>query len=318
VRKVYQKPFVLGVTTNGVLLDEKKLDYMKANNFGLLLSFDGDKEIQDRHRPMRNGQSSFDAVYPKFPMVLERYPNITFRSTIDHDDRDVLRRIYKFAVELGYNNIFCIPNNLSVWSQEEMDHLVKQLRDLYDYWMDLFRQGIEIDFQPLSRAFNEINRINSQLENNRHRDEMNMPGYGKCGIGGTGFCSVSWEGKLYSCQEMVGNTNSYSDNFHIGDIYNGVNEEKRINMVNSFDVRNVRSEKPGRCETCLLNSICSGYCSLNNVIKSNGDPHILPEVSCVFYETLVKEAERMLHIMAKEKNQLFKKFFLRVSQTQLS
>lgn len=307
VRNVYGKPFRLGMTTNGVLLDKEKLDFMKANDIGCLFSIDGPKDIQDRNRPLKSGGSSYDVVAPKIPMILDYYPNMTFRSTIDHDDKDVMVRIHKFAVENGYNNIFCIPNNLSTWSNDEVDNLKKQLHDLTDYWMDLFREGKVVDFNPLGRAFYDIMRINHNISHNIHR-----PPRQKCGVGGTGFVSIDWEGGIYTCQEMVGNA-EHSEKFYVGSIYDGVNENKRLELLKSFNAQNVRSEKDNRCNDCLLNPICDGSCVMNNVIKT-GSRHILPEISCIYYETAVKEMKRMLDTMAAEENTTFRTYFLKKSR----
>jgi len=38
----YPNIFEFGMTTNGTLLDKEKIDFLKENNFNLLLSIDGD------------------------------------------------------------------------------------------------------------------------------------------------------------------------------------------------------------------------------------------------------------------------------------
>jgi radical SAM protein with 4Fe4S-binding SPASM domain len=252
IREEYKKPFNLGITTNSILLDRDKMDFFKQNSVGMLFSIDGDKEIQDRNRPLKNGGSSFDILKDKIPMVLEYYPNMTFRATFDHDDKDIMARVHKFAIEQGYNNIFHIPNNLADWTEEEKEHLKQQMHDLADYWMDLFREGKTIDFQPFGKAINYIYRINTMDERKGHRDEVRGIGYGKCGTGATGFASVSPEGKLYSCQEIVGNLNGHAETYCICDIWNGTNEERRFELASQFNVLDVHSGREGRCNDCIL------------------------------------------------------------------
>ena len=76
-------PVDFGMTTNGTLLNEERIKFFRKNKFDLLLSIDGAKTTQDLNRPCKNGKSSFDLIIPNIPYLLEKYPNITFRSTID-------------------------------------------------------------------------------------------------------------------------------------------------------------------------------------------------------------------------------------------
>jgi len=288
-------------------MDDEKLAFMKKHDFGFLFSIDGPKDIQDRNRPLHGGGSSFDVVAPMIPKFLKAYPNLTFRATFDREDKDTLIPTHKFAIEQGYNNIFCIPNNLSDWSQQDLEDMKKQLHELVNYWMDIFRQGKSIAFMPLDRAFNSLARIKEARAKGLHRHGAERLGYGKCGTGATGFVSVTHKGDLYACQELVVD----SPEFHVGDIYKGVDDKKRLFLAQQFDVTKVRSSAEGRCASCLLDPICSGYCVANNFIGS-GDWHVLPEASCVYYETAVIEMERMYEVMAREGNKLFKQFHDRI------
>lgn len=47
------------ITTNGYLLDEKKLRYLEKNNFEAMLSFDGNEYAHDRHRHLKNRKGTY-------------------------------------------------------------------------------------------------------------------------------------------------------------------------------------------------------------------------------------------------------------------
>ena len=309
VRHKYRKAFKLGITTNGVLMTEERYAFMKRHNFGFLLSIDGPKHIQDNNRPLRGGGSSFDLIAPKIPMLLKGYPNLTFRATFDHEDKDTLIPTHQFAIEQGYNNIFCIPNNLSDWSQQDLDDLKSQMHALVDYWITLFRAGKVISFMPLDRSLGVLARLRQARDKGVHRQDagrVGRLGYGKCGTGGTGFVSVNYKGDIYACQELVVD----GPEFCIGSIYSGIEEARRVHLAKQFDVHKVHSSAAGRCATCRLDPICDGSCVANNFIRS-GDWHELPEVSCVYYETALMEMERMYEILTEENNPHFKAFFNR-------
>lgn len=61
------------ITTNGVPLD-KYIDYLRDNDFSLLISLDGDKNA-NQHRVFPNGLPSFDVVSDNIELIRHKYPN---------------------------------------------------------------------------------------------------------------------------------------------------------------------------------------------------------------------------------------------------
>lgn len=63
VRKKYKrKTFGFNLTTNGTLLDSKIIEFLVKYDFGILVSLDGPKDINDRYRVAMNGAGTFDTV----------------------------------------------------------------------------------------------------------------------------------------------------------------------------------------------------------------------------------------------------------------
>ena len=60
IEKEHNKRFRFTMTTNGVLLDDEKLAFINQEMGNLVLSLDGRKEVNDRMRPHRGGQGSYD------------------------------------------------------------------------------------------------------------------------------------------------------------------------------------------------------------------------------------------------------------------
>ena len=46
------------MTTNGTLLNQDRINFLKENEIYLLLSCDGPPEVQDYNRPCRDGSNS--------------------------------------------------------------------------------------------------------------------------------------------------------------------------------------------------------------------------------------------------------------------
>jgi radical SAM protein with 4Fe4S-binding SPASM domain len=298
--------FKLSLTTNGILLDKEKLEFMKRYDIGHLFSIDGNKETQDLNRPCKNGKSSFDILKDKIPMVLEYQPNGTFRSTIDHDTKDIIGN-FKFAVESGFKNIFAIVNVFCDWTQEEKDNLKEQIEKLGDYYIELLIQGRDIIISPLQDFFQKIQRAKQAKEKGDYRSAASdCLSCGRCGLGSSKFASVGCDGTLFSCQEMTDNEH-YGDTFKIGNIYTGVDNEKRYKLGMEFDIKSVKSDTYN-CRECPLDYICDGACTINNYFK-NKDLHIMPGMLCYYYKLLYEQAQKISDVanMYQQVTERFKK-----------
>lgn len=309
IRKTYDK-FSLSMTSNGILLDEDKLKWMKENDFGLLFSLDGDKPTQDKNRPLQGGGSSFDILKEKIPMILKYFPNSTFRATLDHDNAVDMVHNFEFAIGQGYTNVFYIPNCFTEWDEEEITALKDGLALIADIEVERLRKGENILLNPLAETFPKIARINNGEKEDAFRDHAKKhPAFGRCGMGANRFASIGPTGILYSCQELVGN-DDYGKEFIIGDIYRGPDEKKRWDIIKRFDPRNVISSSGKTCKDCKLNRICDGGCVANNFFAT-GDMNIMPEILCIWYQTLLEEAIRITNLMGAEKNEFFKRTYMR-------
>ncbi len=50
------------MTTNGILLDDEKIEYINENMHNVVLSLDGRKEVNDNMRPTLNDKGSHDVI----------------------------------------------------------------------------------------------------------------------------------------------------------------------------------------------------------------------------------------------------------------
>lgn len=305
IREKYGSNYRLSLTTNGILLDKEKLDFMKKHNIGFLFSMDGAKTTQDRNRPFHDGRGSFDKLINKIPMILEYNPNATFRSTIDHDGVSEVLENYQFAISQGYNNVFMIPNVFVEWSESERKELKRQIGLVADIFMDNIRIGKHIRFSGFDEAFDKIKKINIAARNSEHRDAArNVPAFGRCGLGGTKFASIGASGTIFSCQELSENP-ELGEKFAIGNIYDGVDDEKRWEIMKDFDPKKVVRSDGKSCDDCLMNGICNGACTINNYL-STGDLNTMPDILCEYYQIALDEAIRIMNTMADEENIFFK------------
>ena len=304
IRKEYQKPFTLSITSNCVLMTEEKLEFMKENNIGLLFSIDGDKETQDINRPFHNGKGSFDLLEDKIPLILKYYPNMTFRATIYKGT--VLNTFHniKFAIENGYNNMFFIPNVFDEWDEKEKEILKEQVKLFGDWFIENARKGRIIILNNFDKVLRQIMSINQA-----YRDNLNRPiKTHKCGLGTGSSASISCDGKIFGCQEMITN----DDLFWIGDIYHGENLEKRKRLSSMFNSSKVTGLN--NCKDCKFIKTCDGGCIANNYLHT-GNLNIIPDMYCYWQQILLDESIRVCNILGNEQNELFKKTYFDSSKS---
>ena len=299
IRNEYQKPFSLGITTNGVLLTPERLNYLKENNIGFLLSIDGAKETQDYNRPFHNGKSSFDIIEPLIPQILEINPIVTFRMTAIPATCNYIFDNIQYAINKGFNNFFIIPNYFEHWDQEHRKILVKEMHKYTEYYIETCRAGKHpITFSIFENCFKDIKKINHAITEKTYRS--NCGACTKCGLGSSIFASIHPNGNIFSCQEMTSNEGNDSL-FCIGNIYTGIDENKRIALVEKFDNEPVQGDE---CKTCKYNRICSGECVAQNYFINN-DIHLMPEMNCWWKRFLLEEAIYVANVLGKEKNEIF-------------
>lgn len=302
VREKYGDAFGLSMTTNGTLLSEERLQFMKEHGVGLLLSIDGDRETQDYNRPLHGGGSSFDMLREKLPLLLSYYPEVTFRSTVIPKTAARLFDNATFASGLGFKSYFCIPNILEQWDKESLRSLKEELRKFSDYYISCFRAGKRLmSFSALEDCFQRIARVNEAEERRSHRSSVGCTACGKCGLGANFAAGINVDGKIYSCQEFCG-AKSVREKFHIGSIYEGVLERRRHQIAKEFDDTPSRGDD---CSACVLNHICDGGCVANNFFAT-GDVNQVPAIWCMWERLLFQEAVYILHTLGDEKNEAFK------------
>ena len=308
IKEEYQKPFSLAITTNGTLLNEERLQFLKDNDIGILLSIDGAKETQDYNRPYHDGSGSFDTLEKILPKYLELFPNGTFRmTTIPQTCYNIFSNI-KYAIKLGYTSFFVVPNVFEEWEESSREVVKHEMQKYADYYIDCFRKGkTPIFFSTFEESLKEIKQINAAVKAKSFRTAMSCKACGKCGLGASRFASIHPNGNVYGCQEMTSNEGEKSI-FYIGNIYSGIEEWRRERLMAEFDKEPVKGDK---CESCKYNRICNGGCVANNYLAT-GSLTKLPEVYCWWKRVLLDLAIYVMQTLGKEGNEKFREKWVKL------
>lgn len=310
--------FNFGITSNCVLMDKEKVDYMCEHGIGLLLSMDGDKPTQDYNRPVKkqnNNMSSFDLVNNNLPYIIQKLPDTTFRATIIPDTAKYLFDNIMYACDMGFRTIFAIINELEEWDEESREIVEQEIYKYSIYVIEACRRGEDfIRLRPFEQAIEKIIAIYRHdvdyCVNCSLCGEKIGPSDGlRCGLG-DGYGSVNYRGDIFACQE-VASRQGEKDIFYIGNIYTGIDENKLLYLRNKFLNREVKVYNylnPEKCKTCDLAPICqSNFCQVNNYILYK-DFSAMPDCWCWWNNLLLKYAKFVMEIMSFHDNEFFKKY----------
>ena len=110
IEKEHHKKFRFTLTTNGVLLNDEIMEFVNREMGNVVLSIDGRREVNDRMRPHRGGQGSYEEIVPKFQKAAESRNQMNYyvRGTYTRYNPDFAEDV-KHLADLGFEQISVEP-----------------------------------------------------------------------------------------------------------------------------------------------------------------------------------------------------------------
>lgn len=241
----HHKKFRFTLTTNGVLLNDEILEFANREMSNLVLSIDGRREVNDRMRPFRGGQGSYDLILPKFCKAAESRGQTAYyvRGTYTHSNLDFAEDVLHLA-DLGFQQISVEP----VVARPEDSYAIQEA-DLPGLKAEYDRLAAEmIKRKKEGRGFHFFHFM-IDLEGGPCVAKR----IGGCGSG-TEYLAVTPWGDLYPCHQFVGN-----EDFLMGNVNEGIIRE---DIRDRFKGCNVYAKE--KCRKCFAKFYCSGGCAANS------------------------------------------------------
>lgn len=258
--KIHNKNFRFTLTTNGVLLDDDIMEFANKEMANVVLSCDGRKEVNDRMRPFRKGDGSYDLIIPKFQKLAESRGQEKYyvRGTYTRNNLDFSEDVLHLA-DLGFQQISVEP-------------VVAQESDSYA----LRKEDLPILFEQYDKLAKEmVKRKKEGKDFNFFHFMIDLEG-GPCvakrlsGCGsGTEYLAVTPWGDFYPCHQFVG-----QEEFLMGNVEEGI---KNLDLQRKFKSCNVYAKEA--CRNCFAKYYCSGGCAANSY-NFTGDINNAYEVGC--------------------------------------
>ena len=246
-RKLEQKNnkhFRFTITTNGILLDDDKIDFINENMDNVVLSLDGRKEINDNMRRTISGEGSYDIIFPKFQKMVNKRGDKDYyiRGTFTSYNLDFSKDILDF-----YNKGFKKTSVEPVVTSPDKDYAIKE-EDL----------GIILEeYERFSKDYIEIKKKDKDFLFFHFMIDLKQgPCLVKRAVGcgaGSEYMAVTPQGDLYPCHQFVGD-----EKFKIGDVFKGI---ENTEIRKEFKKANVYNKS--ECRDCWARFYCSGGCHAN-------------------------------------------------------
>lgn len=254
--KKHNKNIRFTITTNGVLLDDEKIDFINREMSNAVLSIDGRREVNDQMRPRADGSGSYDQILQNFKALCKKRavsPNTEYyvRGTYTNKNLDFVRDVLSLYHE-GFDQISVEP----VVTAEDKPYALRE--------------------SDLPAIFDEYDRLTSEIVNIRKQGEkINFFHFmidldeGPCAIKllkgcgcGNEYVAVTPDGDIYPCHQFVGD-----EKFIMGNV---MTEEGvfKSPMKTRFAQANINTKRD--CKNCWAKFFCGGGCNANNY-SMNGD-----------------------------------------------
>jgi uncharacterized protein len=294
--KKHNKEIHFSMTTNGTLLTKEVIDYINENNFSIVISYDGNIDVQKLNRPLKSismNHEELEKRVKEFLATRKNRRNTSCRITVTKYNCN-LKEVSEYLLNLGFYKIHWteaippIDNDLNNCTYQLTD---KHQKSLLLYIEDLEKETfnrIKND-KPLSDRY-----IMAYIQRLYKKSKKNY----FCGVG-RGLVGISKDGNIYPCHRFVGH-----DKLKIG-LVNGKMDEKLKITFNNYGNTNIY------CVKCWARYFCGGGCLYENMSGVYTDRPIPYENRCKIlkrsvemaisvYDSLNNEDRKKIGIIDKE------------------
>ena len=241
--KVYEKNIRFTITTNGLLLDDAKADFINENMDNVILSIDGRPSVNDNMRKTVNGRGTYDIITQNYLRFVEKRKGTYYvRGTFTRENLDFSEDV-KHLADKGFKNVSVEPvvTDASMGyalREEDKDAIFREYDKLTDLYLEYAKAGENFEFFHFNVDLNQGPCVVKRVSG--------------CGAG-TEYVAVSPEGDIYPCHQFVGNKD-----FRLGNLNDGDFENKWYDEFNRAHIYNKE-----KCRDCWAKFYCSGGCHAN-------------------------------------------------------
>lgn len=242
------------ITTNGTLISDEVLELFEKENFGIVISLDGPKAVNDKNRKFAGSdQSVFDKVVESMDYMYENHRKIFDKISINmviDPSQDFKEYISLFQDNPNLSNVNIMTSIVEDDYKEDKYVATEAFVNDYNYpkFLSYLHYFGEIDMSDnklyRNMFFQSIHKMWRGLQKQTILGTKNCPS-GPC-IPGYQRLMVDVEGRLFPCERVSENIDSNC----IGRVENG------FDMGRVEDVLNIARTIIKNCEDCFAFRHC--------------------------------------------------------------
>ena len=269
--KEQRKAITYAVTTNGTLVTEEIVDFLKENRLRVILSVDGKAETHDIHRRTITGRGSFEKVEPALRTMKAAQLLPSVRMTLAPDVVDRLaENVFHFWGQ-GFTGIDVALVVEAEWEAEQVKSFEQRL----------FEVGESVAERVTAGEYVHLNLINDTISRIRSGGGLSLCAAGRTSIG------VAPDGSIYPCHRFAG-----TGDCRLGHVESGIDAERRAAFLSV-------PEPSPRCQGCPARHVCTRGCPAKN-LELTGKLFEAPATTCRLERIKAKVAEKVLSALGME------------------
>jgi MoaA/NifB/PqqE/SkfB family radical SAM enzyme len=289
-----RRPVRFGLSTNGLLLDAERADFLAAHRVATQLSFDGLPAAQDQRRP-----GSFQVLDATLRWLRRRHPRWFARDldvaiTVTGTNLPVLADSVSYFLERGVRTVNVAPRVTAdpQWTPGSYVELARQLGRVFATSLRVSRRTGLVPVAFLRRSGSKASR--------------RVPGEWLCGVGAGRSLTVDADGSVAGCVMLAGSYQTFPTALlrdRVAALRLGRVDEPglgrrlasfpaALKAAAIFDGRSRKRSSFGRCRDCRHRGSCS-ICPVSiGRVPGNADPDRVPDVLCGFNRIALEYRDR--------------------------
>jgi len=258
-----KKEIIYNIVSNLSLLNDEIIDFIKANDIYVCTSIDGDKELQNKNRPFKNGDS-YDATINSLKRLQENKINASALVTTTKYSLNKSKEIVDEYVKLGIDRICIRPlTNLGKAYQNWKD-ISYTAEEFVEFYKQTLKYIIELNKKGIYLQEGMASIFLSKILNN---DDVNyMELRSPCGAA-IGQMAYYYDGNIYTCDEARMLAEMGDNKFLLGNVHSNKYKDLIKNSCTEEVCKASCLECSAICHSCVYMPYC-GTCPILNYAQT--------------------------------------------------
>lgn len=254
-----EKEVIFSLVSNLSLLTDETLAFIKEHNISLSTSLDGNRELHDKNRPLRSGESSFDLLADKLPAI--RAAGVEL-GAIETTTRSTLSRVKELVDAYratGMHSIFLRPLTPLGAASVMWDQIGYTPEEFTAFYRDCLQYLLHINKAGYFMAEGHARIFLSKILCGEAVNYMELRS--PCGAS-LGQMAFYHDGNVYTCDEGRMLAEMGDPAFRLGTLDNSYSELVESSVCKTACAASVLENLPECCD-CVYQPYC-GVCPVIN------------------------------------------------------